>query len=99
MILGLLGAVLSGDLLIAAVLVIGIWYLFRGKSAAATVAGVMGTASAVAMGVLAVLALGIALGWFDPNPAKVGSDLVTGAGVVLEALKGLAIDQIKGLLP
>ena len=59
---------LGESLMTAAVFLFLGWYIIRGKSAMSTLAGILGTGATVALGVLVVLAMSVALGWFDPQP-------------------------------
>ncbi len=75
------------------------WYLFRGKSAASTFAAGIGTVTTVVMGTLATLAVAIALGWVDPDIAKLTGDVLAAGTTVLEWLASIPVDIIKGVLP
>jgi len=98
--LGLLSKFGLGEqLMTAAVLAMAGWYLLRGKSLFTTIAHTMGTAATIAMGVLGVLAVGIGLGWFDPQPGVFVNHAVTVAGSVMEFVGGRLGDMIQGVMP
>lgn len=71
---------LGDGLLVAAVLVIAVLYLWRGRKCGQLLVGVVGTAWLIAVAVALVVAATIVLGWADPNPSVFLSGLGAAAG-------------------
>lgn len=92
----------GGNLLVAAILGLAGFYLFRGKRYAGTAAAATGSAAIYGIVVLVALSVSIALGWLEPNPGLItdalggvvefGGDLVTGIvrWTLERALEGMA---------
>lgn len=75
-----LGWLFSGNLFIAGVLVLGAFYLWRGKGYAGSAAAVVGTATGYTLGLLVALAAAIGLGWIEPNPGLISDGIQSVAG-------------------
>lgn len=89
---------LGDGLLVAAVLVIAVLYLWRGRKCGQLLVGVVGTAWLIAVAVALVVAATIVLGWADPNPSVFLSDLGTGARALYDIVAGVIQDQFQGVL-
>lgn len=76
----LAGLNLGEQVTVAAVFILFVLYAVRGKKAAGSVVGVMGTAWLLSVGISLALAVAILLGWVDPNPVAFLED----AGMALK---------------
>ena len=85
---------LGGQVMLAASVGFGAWYLIKflriGQAAGSIMASAIRTSAAIA----AFLAVGIALGWIDLSIGAMLADLQTGVGVALDVL----LDQVVNLL-
>lgn len=79
----------------AAVLAIVVLYLFRGKKAAGTVVGVVGTIWFAGVSVGVALAVALLMGWVDPNVSEFLSDVQMLAGELLRLLMGPVEDFVR----
>lgn len=90
---------LGEQLMTAAVLAMAVWYLFRGKSVIGTVIAAVGTATTIMMGTLAVIAISIGLGWFDPQPGVVFDHVATAIAAVKDIAMDVVADWLSEVLP
>lgn len=66
---------LEGGAIAAAACLLVAFYLFRARSVAGRAVGAGAAAFGYTMAVLFALSVGLALGWFDPNPSAITADL------------------------
>lgn len=89
---------LGGQVMLAASVGFGAWYLIKflwiGRAAGSVVAGAIRYTAAIA----AFLAVGIAFGWIDLALGTLLGDLQKGAGFVWEAATGWGMDLVQDLL-
>ena len=89
---------LGGQVMLAASVGFGAWYLIKflriGRAAGSVVAGAIRYTAAIA----GFLAVGIALGWIDLAVGALFGDLQEGAGVVWQAATGWGMDLVQDLL-
>lgn len=90
---------LGEQVMTAAMLAIAGWYLLRGKSMAGTIARTVGTATTIVIGTLGLIAVGIALNWFDPRPGVVVGHVTTAVGTVVEFAGQRAVEFVTELVP
>jgi hypothetical protein len=105
LLIGLLEYVGAGQsLVIAAVLAVGAWYIFKGARLASLVGTLALSGVGYAVVFLVGLAAAVALGWFDPNVGTIMGHL--GAIPVVGVVSGLVswvfgaiVDLVTGVLP
>lgn len=99
MFVGLLEGLGFGQkVVVAAILGIFVIYLFRGKKAAGTFVGLMGTLWVITISILGALILAILFGWVDPNPTKFLSDMQAWAEIALDLTTNYVADIVKTVL-
>lgn len=89
------GLGLPEQLLVAAVLVVAAFYLRRLVNVGRWVGAVLGSVAGYAAVVLAVLAVGIALGWLDPATGAV----LEAVGTARDVLLGWLVDRVAEVVP
>lgn len=88
---------LGEGLLVAAVLIIFVLYLWRGRKWGQLLVGMVGTAWLIAVAVALVVAAGIVLGWADPNPGAFISDMAAAATAFYDVVTGAIQDRLQGV--
>lgn len=94
----LAGLNLGQQMMVAAVLSIAVFYLFRAKKAGGLLVGLMSTAWLIAVSIAAVFVLVIVFNWADPNVGEFTSDIVAGADALNRFVIRTAVDLVSGLL-
>lgn len=84
---------------IALVFVMAGWYLLRGKSVLGSLVATVGTMATITMGVLAVLAVSIILGWFDPRPGVFLGHVTAAIGTLWEMVGDMVIERVTEVVP
>ena len=96
---GLRAVGVGGNVLIAAMIALAAFYVFRGKRYAGAAAAVGGSITVYTIAVLGALALAIGLGWLEPNPGLVSEALSAVRGPVgdlVGTVVDMAIDSLVG---
>lgn len=86
------------QVMVSAVFVLTVLYLLKGKKAAGTFVGVMGTMWLLTVGILAAAAVAIFLGWVNPVPEEFMADIVKAAKATFDFVKGPVDDWIRDLI-
>lgn len=87
------------QVVVGAVLVITVLYLFRARSAAGKTVTLASTVWTVAVAVLAAGSLAIFLGWVDPSPGKMMADLFGFFQWLVGVFWDTGVDAVDGLIP
>jgi hypothetical protein len=85
---------LGEQLTTAAVFALIGWYILRGKSFIGTIISAVGTVTSIVLGVLVVLAVSVALGWFDPQPSVFLSDVSAWFREVIDLTDDVVLDWL-----
>lgn len=94
----LAGLGLGEQVMVAATFIITVLYLFKGKQAAGSFVGLMGTVWLATVSVLVAASVAIFLGWVNPIPEAFFSDLWKGAQMAFDFIKGPVDDWVRRLL-
>lgn len=89
---------LGEQVIVAIVLLTVLWYLYRMRSIAGTLIAAVGTVWLLAAGAIVATAVGVFLGWFDPNPVAFVNDVVTAGEKALRIVTGPVYDWVTGLV-
>lgn len=89
---------LGQSILVAAVLFIGVVYLWRGRKWGQVVVGIVGTVWLVTIAAILAVGFAVALGWVDPNPGAFMHDVGAAAGWLWGAVRNLVLDRVSGAL-
>lgn len=94
----LTGLNLGQQMMVVAVLSIGVFYLFRAKKAGGLLVGLMSTAWLITVSVAAVFVLVLVFNWADPNVGKAVGDVTTAFQTIYQFTTNHIIDFVNGLI-